>query len=238
MFGKNMPENSGQLPSNLEVQQSMILTDLAYKTKNPYIRYEAHKAAMETPNFLPFKDEVFKHRMINATDEQYYTTNYKGITEVYKKRGRYYDQMTNMGENQYNPNEKDLLIARKIAGANFFKRGKLATETDYEKIMKRILTKSTPLMKGGGMSATFGFGSLGDTYSILTQMEQEASGGVRYVYPKFAPRDRPDYIYIDAKAGTGQFGDEEINNAVKDSIQEWNYRSPRRGGEVFGGNLE
>jgi hypothetical protein len=49
---------------------------------------------------------------------------------------------------------------------------------------------------------------------------------------------RPDYIYIDAASGTGQFSDEEIVNSAKDTIQEWNYRSPRRGGEVFGGDLE
>lgn len=45
---------------------------------------------------------------------------------------------------------------------------------------------------------------------------------------------RPDYIYVDPGTGMGLYSDDEIQNSVANSIREWNFRSPRRGGEAFG----
>ena len=56
---------------------------------------------------------------------------------------------------------------------------------------------------------------------------------------KFIP---PDPIYIDAfsagkgtPAVSGPYSDAMITAAIADSIQEWNWRSPRQGGAPFEG---
>jgi len=69
-------------------------------------------------------------------------------------------------------------------------------------------------------------------YTFLMNKIEEGGGGFGNL--KFIP---PDPIYVDAltTGGDSPYSDAMITAVITDSIQEWNWRSPRRGGAPFEG---
>lgn len=74
-----------------------------------------------------------------------------------------------------------------------------------------------------------------DLYSVLISKDPFGAGGGAGYRKKYPPD--PVFVHPDNIIGTVPFSDDLLLNALSDSIQEWNWRSPRRGGTPYVGGL-